>query len=251
MDQDLVVPGAVHKQCKKKAYAPRRLQSKCVDPSLQAENRIPGSSQATAAVSKQQKARSTNSRDERFRSDVHTEAVQAALAKYKERKMPMPSKRRSVLVHSSVETYTPPDTSSASEDEGSLRRQGRITSTPFQSHSSVEPWLNRVIQGSSTSSSASSTSSHPGGKPAAASSTATAAATVLADLMAHAQLDNHSAPPDVTTGLVEHLHHERPQVASVRGIPRGYNSSILETADGEYVKMIPLSNTWPFFCITE
>ncbi|XP_073163049.1 disco-interacting protein 2 homolog A isoform X15 [Lepidochelys kempii] len=159
-----------------------------VDPSLQAENRIPGSSQATAAVSKQQKSRSTNSRDERFRSDVHTEAVQAALAKYKERKMPMPSKRRSVLVHSSVETYTPPDTSSASEDEGSLRRQGRITSTPFQSHSSVEPWLNRVIQGSSTSSSASSTSSHPGGKPAAASSAAAAAATVLADLMAHAQL---------------------------------------------------------------
>uniref|UniRef100_A0A8C9G577 Disco interacting protein 2 homolog A n=1 Tax=Pavo cristatus TaxID=9049 RepID=A0A8C9G577_PAVCR len=205
-----------------------------VDPSLQAENRVPGTSQATAVASKQQKSHSTNSRDERFRSDVHTEAVQAALAKYKERKMPMPSKRRSVLVHSSVETYTPPDTSSASEDEGSLRRQGRITSTPFQSHSNVEPWLNRVIQGSSTSSSASSTSSHPGGKPAAASSTATAttAATVLADLMAHIQLDNHSAPPDVTTGLVEHLHHERPQVASVRGVPRGYNSSILETGDG-------------------
>ncbi|KAM9380559.1 disco-interacting protein 2 homolog A isoform 3-T3 [Phaethornis superciliosus] len=161
-----------------------------VDPSLQAENRVPGTSQATAAVSKQQKSRSANSRDERFRSDVHTEAVQAALAKYKERKMPMPSKRRSVLVHSSVETYTPPDTSSASEDEGSLRRHGRITSTPFQSHSNVEPWLNRVIQGSSTSSSASSTSSHPGGKPAAASNTATAtaAATVLADLMAHTQL---------------------------------------------------------------
>lgn len=39
-----------------------------VDPSLQAENRIPGSSQATAAVPKQQKSRSTNSRDERFRS---------------------------------------------------------------------------------------------------------------------------------------------------------------------------------------
>uniref|UniRef100_A0A8D2MZC6 Disco interacting A n=1 Tax=Zonotrichia albicollis TaxID=44394 RepID=A0A8D2MZC6_ZONAL len=106
------------------------------------------------------------------------------------------------------------DTSSASEDEGSLRRQGRISSTPFQSHSNVEPWLNRVIQGSSTSSSASSTSSHPGGKPAAASNT------------------NHSAPPDVTTGLVEYLHHERPQVASVRGVPRGYSSSILETADG-------------------
>uniref|UniRef100_A0A8C9J656 Disco interacting A n=1 Tax=Panthera tigris altaica TaxID=74533 RepID=A0A8C9J656_PANTA len=141
-----------------------------VDPSLQAENRIPGPSQTTAAAPKQQKPRPTNSRDERFRSDVHTEAVQAALAKYKERKMPMPSKRRSVLVHSSVETYTPPDTSSASEDEGSLRRPGRLTSTPLQSHSNVEPWLDRVIQGSSTSSSASSTSSHPGGRPAAAPS---------------------------------------------------------------------------------
>lgn len=40
--------------------------------------------------------------------DLHTEAVQAALAKYKERKMPMPSKRRSVLVQSSVEACTPP-----------------------------------------------------------------------------------------------------------------------------------------------
>lgn len=45
-----------------------------------------------------------------FCADVHTEAVQAALAKYKERKMPMPSKRRSVLTHASVEAYTPPGT---------------------------------------------------------------------------------------------------------------------------------------------
>ncbi|XP_069330974.1 disco-interacting protein 2 homolog A isoform X5 [Eulemur rufifrons] len=163
-----------------------------IDPSLQAENRTPGPSQTTAAAPKQQKSRPTNSRDERFRSDIHTEAVQAALAKYKERKMPMPSKRRSVLVHSSVETYTPPDTSSASEDEGSLRRPGRLTSTPLQSHPSVEPWLDRVVQGSSTSSSASSTSSHPGGRPAAAPSAATtpgaAAATALAGLTAHAHI---------------------------------------------------------------
>uniref|UniRef100_A0A2K6MAP3 Disco interacting A n=1 Tax=Rhinopithecus bieti TaxID=61621 RepID=A0A2K6MAP3_RHIBE len=163
-----------------------------IDPSLQAENRIPGPSQTTAAAPKQQKSRPTTSRDERFRSDVHTEAVQAALAKYKERKMPMPSKRRSVLVHSSVETYTPPDTSSASEDEGSLRRPGRLTSTPLQSHSSVEPWLDRVIQGSSTSSSASSTSSHPGGRPTAAPSAAAtpgaAAATALAGLEAHTHI---------------------------------------------------------------
>uniref|UniRef100_A0A8C1SWQ0 Disco-interacting protein 2 homolog A n=1 Tax=Cyprinus carpio TaxID=7962 RepID=A0A8C1SWQ0_CYPCA len=168
-------------------------------------------------------------------TDLHTEAVQAALAKYKERKMPMPSKRRSVLVQSSVEACTPPDTSSASEDEGSLRRQGRIaSSSPYQAHPSVEHWFNRVIQGSSTSSSASSTSSHPGGRPHhATNATSASAATVLADLMAHTQLDNHSAPPDVT-GLSERsVHAERPQVASVRGLPRGYtHTSVMETADG-------------------
>ncbi|KAM9304856.1 disco-interacting protein 2 homolog A isoform 4-T4 [Gastrophryne carolinensis] len=160
-----------------------------VDPSLQTETKLLGSSQISTSANKQQRSRSTSSRDERFRSDVHTEAVQAALAKYKERKMPMPSKRRSALVQSSVETYTPPDTSSASEDEGSLLRQGRITSTPLQGHSSVEPWFSRITQGSSTSSSASSTSSHPGAKPAASNSCpVVAAATMLADLMAHAQI---------------------------------------------------------------
>uniref|UniRef100_A0A6I8RPS1 Disco interacting protein 2 homolog A n=1 Tax=Xenopus tropicalis TaxID=8364 RepID=A0A6I8RPS1_XENTR len=165
--------------------------------------------------------------------DVHTEAVQAALAKYKERKMPMPSKRRSALVQPSVDTYTPPDTSSASEDEGSLLRQGHITSTPLQGHSNVEPWISRVTQGSSTSSSASSTSSHPGAKPAASNNCPViAAATMLADVMAHAQMESVFAPPDVTTGLLGHSHHERPQVASVRGVPRGFNSSILETANG-------------------
>lgn len=45
-----------------------------------------------------------------FHVDIHTEAVQAALAKYKERKVPLPSKRRSALVHSSVEACTPPGT---------------------------------------------------------------------------------------------------------------------------------------------
>lgn len=60
------------------------------------------------------------------------------------------------------------DTSSASEDEGSLRRPVRLASTPLQSHPSVQPWLGQAGQGSSTSSSASSTSSHPGGSPAAA-----------------------------------------------------------------------------------
>lgn len=45
-----------------------------------------------------------------FFPDVHTEAVQAALAKHKERKMavPMPSKRRSLVVQTSMDAYTPP-----------------------------------------------------------------------------------------------------------------------------------------------
>ncbi|XP_027404244.1 disco-interacting protein 2 homolog A isoform X5 [Bos indicus x Bos taurus] len=163
--------------------------------------------------------------------DVHTEAVQAALAKHKERKMPMPSKRRSVLTHASVEAYTPPDTSSASEDEGSLQRPGQLASAPLQSRPSIEPWPDPAIQGSSTSSSASSTSSHPGGQPAATPS----AAAALAGPAALARVaDLHSAPPDVTTGLMQHQHAycERPQLASVRGVPRGCRGSVLETAGG-------------------
>ncbi|XP_040842714.1 disco-interacting protein 2 homolog A isoform X5 [Ochotona curzoniae] len=116
-----------------------------------AGNRLPGPLQTTAML--KPKSRPAASRDERFRSDVHTEAVQAALARYKEKKMPMPSKRRSVLAHTSAGAHTPP-----------------------------------------------------------------------ADLQ--------SAPPDVTTGLLGHLHCERPQVASVRGISRGPSARVLETADG-------------------
>ncbi|XP_047419628.1 disco-interacting protein 2 homolog A isoform X13 [Sciurus carolinensis] len=148
-----------------------------LDQCLQAENRVSGPS-VTTATPQPQRSRPLASRDERFRSDIHKEAVQAALAKYKERKMPMPSKRRSVLAHSSMDAHTPPDTSSASEDEGSVQPPGRLSSTPFQSHPGFEPWLDRVIQGSSTSSSASSTSSHPGGRPTAA----------LSGLAAHAHI---------------------------------------------------------------
>ncbi|XP_061090415.1 disco-interacting protein 2 homolog A-like isoform X1 [Conger conger] len=215
-----------------KLLAPYIPRIRGVDPSLQIDGRVQ-SPQVTPPVSKQNRAHAANSRDERFRSDLHTEAVHAALAKYKERKMPMPSKRRSVLVQSSLEAYTPPDTSSASEDEGSLRRQGRTaSSTPYQAHPSVEHWFNRVIQGSSTSSSASSTSSLPGGRPHA-SNTSSSASTVLAHLMAHTHLDNHSAPPDVTGLLERSVHVERPQVPSVRGVPRGFShAGGLDTADG-------------------
>uniref|UniRef100_A0A8C2RES3 DMAP1-binding domain-containing protein n=1 Tax=Capra hircus TaxID=9925 RepID=A0A8C2RES3_CAPHI len=105
-----------------------------------------------------------------FCADVHTEAVQAALAKYKERKMPMPSKRRSVLTHASVEAYTPPGTGLGSG------RPGQGWGGLGRSRPSVEPWPDPAIQGSSTSSSASSTSSHPGGQPAATPSAAAALA---------------------------------------------------------------------------
>uniref|UniRef100_A0A4W4F371 DMAP1-binding domain-containing protein n=1 Tax=Electrophorus electricus TaxID=8005 RepID=A0A4W4F371_ELEEL len=121
--------------------------------------------------------RSGGARDDRYRSDIHTEAVQAALAKHKEQKMalPMPTKRRSAFVQSPVENCTPPDTSSASEDEGSLRR--RQAATLAQSLQSSEFWINRSLQGSSTSSSASSTLSH-------------GESNALADVLAHTRIGN-------------------------------------------------------------
>uniref|UniRef100_A0A4W6FDD1 Disco interacting A n=1 Tax=Lates calcarifer TaxID=8187 RepID=A0A4W6FDD1_LATCA len=106
-----------------KLLAPYIPQIQGVDPSLQIDNRIQASSQAVLPGSKHNKSRAANTRDERFRSDLHTEAVQAALAKYKERKMPMPSKRRSVLVQSSVEACTPPGETSVPENP--LSAQGR------------------------------------------------------------------------------------------------------------------------------
>ncbi|KAI4797250.1 hypothetical protein KUCAC02_025224, partial [Chaenocephalus aceratus] len=65
-----------------------------------------------SSSSRYHRRRSSGSRDERYRSDVHTEAVQAALAKHKERKLavPMPSKRRSLVVQTSMDAYTPPGT---------------------------------------------------------------------------------------------------------------------------------------------
>uniref|UniRef100_A0A8C7VZ02 DMAP1-binding domain-containing protein n=1 Tax=Oncorhynchus mykiss TaxID=8022 RepID=A0A8C7VZ02_ONCMY len=107
--------------------------------------------------------RSGGTRDDRYRSDIHTEAVQAALAKHKEEKMalPMPTKRRSAFVQSPAEDCTPPDTSSASEDEGSLRRQAALSAVLVQSLQSPDYWINRSVQSSSsTSSSTSSTLSH-------------------------------------------------------------------------------------------
>uniref|UniRef100_A0A8C9V4R7 Disco-interacting protein 2 homolog Bb n=1 Tax=Scleropages formosus TaxID=113540 RepID=A0A8C9V4R7_SCLFO len=118
-------------------------------------------------------------------TDIHTEAVQAALAKHKEQKMalPMPTKRRSAYVQSPVDNCTPPDTSSASEDESSLHHQASMSEVPGQSLQSPDSWINRSLQGSSTSSSASSTLSHGEGK---------AQPSALADVLAHARIGGSS-----------------------------------------------------------
>uniref|UniRef100_A0A4W6EHX1 Disco interacting B n=1 Tax=Lates calcarifer TaxID=8187 RepID=A0A4W6EHX1_LATCA len=158
--------------------------------------------------------RGGGTRDDRYRSDIHTEAVQAALAKHKEEKMalPMPTKRRSTYVQSPIETRTPPDSSSGSEDETSVRRQSSVVAPqpPVNPNlQSPDSWINRSVQGSSTSSSASSTLSHGEAKPA--------------------------PPPDVTA--VAHPARgprvDLPSNAVVRGMSRGQSrSSMMETADG-------------------
>uniref|UniRef100_A0A8C6PN66 Disco interacting protein 2 homolog C n=1 Tax=Nothobranchius furzeri TaxID=105023 RepID=A0A8C6PN66_NOTFU len=120
--------------------------------------------------------RTSGTRDERYRSDVHTEAVQAVLARHVERKMavPMPSKRRSLVVQTSMDAYTPPDSSSGSEEEAG----------PGDDTSSMEHWMSRPSQLGpahlgSTSSSSSSTQSGGSGN-----------AGRLADSLAHTHISH-------------------------------------------------------------
>ncbi|XP_028328199.1 disco-interacting protein 2 homolog C isoform X2 [Gouania willdenowi] len=212
------------------AYFP---QTPGMDPSLSQERRTPVTSSSS---SRYHRRRSSGSRDERYRSDVHTEAVQAALAKHKEKKMavPMPSKRRSLVVQTSMDTYTPPDTSSGSEGEGQGNGEGEAEEGDGEEEDgeggggtssragslSMEHWISRAIHSTSsttttTSSAASSSSSstHSGGSGAASGR--------LADVLAqhvhisaqhhhrhhhhhhhrrhHHKTENHSAPPDVTS----------------------------------------------------
>uniref|UniRef100_A0A671XV01 Disco-interacting protein 2 homolog B-A-like n=1 Tax=Sparus aurata TaxID=8175 RepID=A0A671XV01_SPAAU len=168
--------------------------------------------------------RSGGTRDDRYRSDIHTEAVQAALAKHKEEKMalPMPTKRRSTYVQSPIETRTPP----GSDDETSqVRRQSSVVAPPPQVHpnlQSPDSWINRTVQGSSTSSSASSTLSHGEAKMSSLASPA-------------APAENNAPPPDVTAVAPPSRGPwvDLPSNAIVRGMSRGQSrSSMMETADG-------------------
>ncbi|XP_058232264.1 disco-interacting protein 2 homolog C-like isoform X3 [Hemibagrus wyckioides] len=161
-----------------------------------------------SSASRYHRRRSSGTRDERYRSDVHTEAVQAALAKHKERKVavPMPSKRRSLVVQTSMDAYTPPglsplsslppltDTSSGSEEEG---LHGEGTPTSSQGSASMEHWISRAIHhGSTTSSSSSSTQSGGSG-----------AAGCLADVLAQ----THMGKP----GPIAHLSLKRKTMLGV------------------------------------
>nr|BAC03705.1 unnamed protein product [Homo sapiens] len=220
-----------------KLLSPYSPQTQETDSAVQKElrNQTPAPSAAqTSAPSKYHRTRSGGARDERYRSDIHTEAVQAALAKHKEQKMalPMPTKRRSTFVQSPADACTPPDTSSASEDEGSLRRQAALSAALQQSLQNAESWINRSIQGSSTSSSASSTLSHGEVKGTSGS---------LADVFANTRIENLSAPPDVTTttssssssSSIRPANIDLPPPGIVKGMHKGSNrSSLMDTADG-------------------
>uniref|UniRef100_A0A665WP45 DMAP1-binding domain-containing protein n=1 Tax=Echeneis naucrates TaxID=173247 RepID=A0A665WP45_ECHNA len=170
--------------------------------------------------------RTSGTRDERYRSDVHTEAVQAVLARHVERKVavPMPSKRRSLVVQTSMDAYTPPDSSSGSEEEAG----------PGDDMSGMEHWMSRPSQLGpahlgSTSSSSSSTQSGGSGN-----------AGRLADSLAHTHIShlNHSTPPDVMgySSDSSHSHTERHHMANMGTIARNTqkygNAERMETGDG-------------------
>ncbi|XP_070923432.1 disco-interacting protein 2 homolog C-like isoform X1 [Macaca nemestrina] len=166
--------------------------------------------------------------------DVHTEAVQAALAKHKEWKMavPMPSKRRSLVVQTSMDAYTPPDTSSGSEDEGSLQGDSQGTPTSSQGSINMEHWISQAIHGSTTSTTSSSSTQSGDSR----------AANRVADVMAQTHMDNHSAPPDVTTYTSEHsIQMERPQGSTgSRTAPKYCNAELMETGNALFI----IAQTW-------
>ncbi|XP_045908517.1 disco-interacting protein 2 homolog C isoform X4 [Micropterus dolomieu] len=207
-----------------------------MDPPMGQERRTPVT---PSSSSRYHRRRSSGSRDERYRSDVHTEAVQAALAKHKERKMavPMPSKRRSLVVQTSMDAYTPPDTSSGSEGEGQGDGDeegggdgeeedgggGGGTSSSREGSISMDHWISRAIHGTSsttttTSSTASSSSSstRSGGSGAAGGRLADVLAQHV-HISAHHHLRHHHRHHHHKTGLLTHLSLRRRR----REVPAG------------------------------
>uniref|UniRef100_A0A7N6AID4 DMAP1-binding domain-containing protein n=1 Tax=Anabas testudineus TaxID=64144 RepID=A0A7N6AID4_ANATE len=213
---------------------PPRNDVKPLAPSSSSSHAPPPSSSKYRERRSRRTHRGGGTRDDRYRSDIHTEAVQAALAKHKEEKMalPMPTKRRSTYVQSPIETRTPPDSSSGSEDETSVRRQSSVVIPPpavSPNLQSPDSWINHSVQGSSTSSSASSTLSH--GEPHEQPNTA-----AVTGMLAHSRIENSAPPPDVTAVAppARGPRVDLPSNAVVRGMSRGHSRSsmMMETADG-------------------
>uniref|UniRef100_A0A8C2BB14 Disco-interacting protein 2 homolog Cb n=1 Tax=Cyprinus carpio TaxID=7962 RepID=A0A8C2BB14_CYPCA len=174
-------------------------------------------SSSSSSSSRYQRRRSTGTRDERYRSDVHSEAVQAALERHSERKMAvlLPSKRQSLIGQTSMDTYTPPDSSSGSDAEGSLGRAGGV---------SMDSWISRALHGSPSTSS--SSSSH---------SNSSANAARLAETNMHSYGNSLTAPPDITSYMADPapISVQRPQVAMITRPPPKYgNAELMETGDG-------------------
>uniref|UniRef100_A0A672NBI5 Disco-interacting protein 2 homolog C-like n=1 Tax=Sinocyclocheilus grahami TaxID=75366 RepID=A0A672NBI5_SINGR len=197
-----------------------------------AERRIPVTpSSSSSSSSRYQRRRSTGTRDERYRSDVHSEAVQAALERHSERKMTvlLPSKRQSLVGQTSMDTYTPPgvcmwmclcagaNSSSGSDAEGSLGRAGGV---------SVDSWISRALHGSPSTSSSSSSHSN---------SSANAARLPVRSL--HSTHFGHlTAPPDITSYMPDPapISVQRPQVTMItRPLPKYGNAELMETGDGD------------------
>ncbi|KAB5583758.1 hypothetical protein PHYPO_G00099340, partial [Pangasianodon hypophthalmus] len=241
-----------------KLLAPYTTQTQNLTPPPQYDGQEPGPSSATvpsnasssSSSSRHRRARrshrSGGTRDERYRSDIHTEAVQAALAKHKEEKMalPMPTKRRSAYVQSPIDNCSPPDSSSSSDDESSPGVSGSQQPSP-------DSWMNSSIPGSSTSSSsASSTMSHGESRPPQAPQPQSqhthtqpphshSQPSALAEAFAHACIDPaglsglgaEGESPTQTRNQGSRV--DLPSNAVVRGMSRGQSrSSMMETADG-------------------
>uniref|UniRef100_A0A8D3C4S6 DMAP1-binding domain-containing protein n=1 Tax=Scophthalmus maximus TaxID=52904 RepID=A0A8D3C4S6_SCOMX len=164
--------------------------------------------------------RTSGTRDERYRSDVHTEAVQAVLARHVERKVavPMPSKRRSLVVQTSMDAYTPPDSSSGSEEEAG----------PGDDTSSMEHWMSRPshlgpAHLGSTSSSSSSTQSGGSGN-----------AGRLADSLAHAHI-SHLAHAHLGHTHLGQSHHQQSHLSQSSPLPRTLPSVDVTPLDALYL----------------
>uniref|UniRef100_A0AAR2LH55 DMAP1-binding domain-containing protein n=1 Tax=Pygocentrus nattereri TaxID=42514 RepID=A0AAR2LH55_PYGNA len=178
-----------------KGYEKKRAKLLALAPGPGADSSPSPDAGPSASTRQHRSHRSGGARDERYRSDIHTEAVQAALAKHKEEKMPMPmpTKRRSAFVQSPMDNCTPPGDDNyvilLYNDEGSLRRrQAAVSAVLAQTLQNSEFWINRSIQGSSTSSSASSTLSHGDSSKSHNHIHSQNQTNVLADVLAHTRI---------------------------------------------------------------